>query len=211
MGLSIQMPLASAESNACYLAPETVSSCTDSTDFVLSETETLRESSVCSTIAAEALLPEDDLPDGTLEDVSKVSKFRQKLDRPAGGLPGRASVLSESGVPISENTNFSSHQPQATSTANEETFTEENAQFIEVKKIEARSNIAQQLYGVGKSKWQPRIPPAVTESSRAVPSYEIVKATLEKTTGSDGVRVSKFQAKLSETKTKGEFPAVKKK
>ena len=51
----------------------------------------------------------------------------------------------------------------------------------------------------------------MTESSRAVPSCEIVKATLEKTTGSDGVRVSKFQAKLSETKTKGEFPAVNKK
>lgn len=93
-----EYPNASAESNACYLAPETVSSCTDSTDFVLSETETLRESSVCSTIAAEALLPEDDLPDGTLEDVSKVSKFRQKLDRGAGGLPAVVRVSSVKAV-----------------------------------------------------------------------------------------------------------------
>ena len=146
---------------------------------------------------------------GSKYDVFKVSKFRQKLGRAAGRLPGCTSGLSESYAPISENTSIS-HQPQATATVKEEASMEENSQFAEDEKSEEEPYIAQQqqFCEVGQSVLHPWNPPLAKESSWAGPSFETVKAAVEKTTGSNVHRVSKFRAKLWETKKKGEFPAA---
>ena len=149
---------------------------------------------------------------GPEENVSRLSKFRQKYGRAAGeGLRGNASVLSENGAPALEHYNLPSRQPQATATSNEETSKGEHTQLNEVEKHAAESNIDQRSYEVGKSTQKPWNPPAAEESAPTVTSCETVKAVVEITTRSEGGRVSKFRAKLSETKEKGEFPDATKK